>query len=158
MARQSDKTDKEATEPAQRAYFSTGPSRGWLHGLVAAVVIILVFLAGAAVANHRHPGPLNKPGVMRELGRGGSFGPHRGFGGGMGNTVTANGQTRASGVVTAVTGDSFTIAGHGSTTNVITNSSTQYHGGNQVKQNDSVVVRGTIANGSLTASQVVINP
>ena len=67
-------------------------------------------------------------------------------------------QSHLHGVVTAVNGSSFTVAGSGSTNEVQTNSSTQYQNGSQVKVNDSVVVVGTISDGKFTASKVLINP
>ena len=94
-------------------------------------------------------------------GPGGGFGfERRGLGGdGFDSNVTVDGQTRLSGVVTSVSGSGFTVAGHGVTTNVTTNSSTQYrNGSSQVKQNDSVLVLGTDSNGTITASQIIINP
>lgn len=160
MARQANKpTEEPAAAPAPGNYFSSGaPGRGWLYGLLAAVILIIVFLAGAAAANHRHRGMVFKTANMMG-GPGGEFGlgRHR-LGGGFGGNVTINGQTRVSGVVTSVNGNNFTVAGHGSTTNVTTNSSTQYQDGNQVKQNDSVIVWGTDSSGTLSASQIVINP
>lgn len=64
----------------------------------------------------------------------------------------------ARGTVTNVSGDSFTLAGHGSATQVKTSSSTQYQGGNQVKVNDTVIAFGTTSSGTLQASQIIINP
>jgi hypothetical protein len=62
------------------------------------------------------------------------------------------------GTVTSVSGDSFTLAGHGSTTQVKTSSSTQYKGGNQVKVNDTVIAFGATTDGTLDATRIVINP
>lgn len=62
------------------------------------------------------------------------------------------------GTVTNISGDSFTLAGNGAATQVKTSSSTQYRGGNQVKVNDTVIAFGTTTNGTLNATQVIINP
>ena len=165
MARQKvseDKEDKVVEErpaPAGRGYFSPAPAhRGWLYGVLTVIVLILVFMFGAAAQRHHS---------SREfMVTGGGFktsfiGPGRmheqGFGFG-GDTQTANGESRLNGVVTSVSGANFTVAGNGATNNVTTNSSTQYQGGNQVKQNDTVIVRGTSSNGTITATQIVINP
>ncbi len=67
-------------------------------------------------------------------------------------------QNRVAGVVTAVSADSFTIAGNGGAKNITTTSSTQYQGGNKVKINDTVIVYGKTSGNSLQASFIVINP
>src|SRR4051812_16005669 len=128
MARQADKPVETQTGPNHYSTFNN--NRGWLYGLAGLVVLILVFMAGAGIANHRH-GEMGFKygGVARAPG---GFGGGRRFGGAGQGTVTINGQTRTSGVVTSVNGSSFTLAGHGSTTNVTTSGSTQYQGGNQV--------------------------
>lgn len=163
MARQKETADKEEgvveKRPAPgRSYFSTAPAHnGWLYGALAAILVILVFMLGVAAERHHNSGQtfFSKAGF-----RTGFMGPERmhegGFG--FGGTQTADGESRTTGVVTSVNGDNFTVAGNGATTNVTTNSSTQYQGGNQVKQNDTVIVRGTTSNGTLTATEVVINP
>jgi hypothetical protein len=170
MARQTNQTedikkDSEAKErpaaPASHSHFSTGPTnRGWLYGVGAAVIVILVFLAGAGVASHRHQDMVFKTGGFAGMPGGGYSFEHHGFGGGGfgSGTTSANGQTVSRGVVTSVNGTDFTIAGNGGTTNVTTDSSTQYQNGSQVKQNDSVVIWGTQKSGTITASRVVINP
>jgi hypothetical protein len=135
--------------------------RNWVNGAVAALIVILIFLAGTSFANHHRQDMQSKHIFATQ---GGPFGAglERGTRGGMhgtlGDSTTSNGETHLSGVVTAVNGDSFTVAGSGATTSVTTNSSTQYKGGNTVKQNDTVIVVGTSANGTLTATNVVINP
>ncbi len=166
MARSTDKPEPEKVvkeapveRPVQRNYFSTSNQRGVLYGLLVFVALLIVFAAGAAAANHH-----------RAAFRTASFagGPGTAYAGPMrgghergfmtGGKFDSNGQSRVMGVVTSVNGSSFTLAGNGSTTNVTTNSSTQYQGGNSVKQNDTVLVRGTSSSGNITAAQVVINP
>jgi hypothetical protein len=128
-------------------------SRNWAYGLGAVLLLLVVFMAGVGVANHHR--------MRNNIGLAGGYaarfaGPgHRKM---MAGDFRTNSGDRTSGVVTAVNGSSFTLAGHGATTNVVTNSSTQYRGGNTVKQNDSVLVFGTTSGGTLTATQIVINP
>lgn len=125
-------------------------SHNWLYGLLGLLILIIVFMAGVGIANHRwhnNAGPGKRFAMAAGARRAGRFGA-----GG------ANQADRTRGVVTAVDGNNFTIAGNGGTTKVVTSSSTTYQNGNQVKQNDSVVVFGTTSNGTLTATRVVINP
>lgn len=163
MARQKDTADKEEKvaeeRPApSRSYLNAAPARhGWLYGALAIIVLLLVFMFGAAAERHHSSRQM----VFGAAGFKTSFiGPgrmhERSFG--IGGTQTANGEDRTTGVVTSVNGNNFTVAGNGATTNVTTNSSTQYRGGNQVKQNDTVIVRGTTSNGTITATEIVINP
>jgi len=79
-------------------------------------------------------------------------------GGMMGGSRYNTGQSSIRGVVTAVNGSTFTVAGNGATNDVETTSSTQYRNGSQVKVNDSVVAFGSTNSGKFTATQVVINP
>jgi hypothetical protein len=69
-----------------------------------------------------------------------------------------NNQSRIEGVVTQVNGSTFTIAGHGVTNDVDTNTSTQYSGGSQVRVNDTIVALGTVSGGRFTATHVILNP
>jgi len=163
MARQKDSVDKEdkvvEERPApSRSYFSAAPAhRDWLYGALTVVILILVFMFGAAAERHHNSRELMVTGggfKTNFIGPGGAR--ERGFR--FDGPQTANGENRTTGVVTSVNGDNFTVAGNGATTNVTTNSSTQYQGGNQVKQNDTVIVRGTSSNGTITATEVAINP
>jgi len=67
--------------------------------------------------------------------------------------------TRLTGVVTQVNGDSFTIAGNGTTKTIKTNADTSYNSTDKkVSVNDSVIVTGTDSNGTFTATTVnVVN-
>lgn len=161
MARQRTNIKKEPTAAPAATATTVRPNRvinmgsGWLSGLLVAVLVLLVFLAGIAVADHHRGRVFGAGNMVKRSGLAGGFGLRRhGFGG----QAARDGQTRLNGVVTSVSGSGFTVAGHGSTTNVTTNSSTQYQGGNQVKQNDSVIVRGSQSNGTITATEVAINP
>lgn len=145
------------TKPQSSSSRYFKPEHGWLYGLLVLIVGVLIFIAGMAVANHHN----YRTGFFGGGYNVGMFGRHGGMMGlrsGLDGTTTINGQTRIKGVVTSVNGSSFTIAGNGSTTNVTTSSSTQYQGGNQVKQNDTVTVFGTTSNNTLSATEVVINP
>lgn len=65
--------------------------------------------------------------------------------------------SRLTGVVTQVNGDSFTIAGNGTTKTIKTNSDTSYNTADKkVSVNDSVIVAGTDSNGTFTATTVNI--
>ena len=65
--------------------------------------------------------------------------------------------TRLTGVVTQVNGDSFTIAGNGTTKTIKTNADTSYSTADKkVSVNDSVIVTGTDSNGTFTATTVNI--
>jgi len=65
--------------------------------------------------------------------------------------------TRLTGVVTQVNGDSFTIAGNGTTKTIKTTTDTNYNTADKkVSVNDSVVVKGTDSNGTFTATSVNI--
>ena len=154
--------EKENTAHSRNNWYSTNSGgRGLAYGAGAVIVLLIVFMLGAAAAGHHRvyrtggfygggPGP-----VTVGMGRGERVFMHSGN---FGGTVTDNGQTRTTGVVTAVNGSSFTLAGNGATTNVTTNGSTQYQNGNTVKVNDTVMVVGTTSNNTLTATSVVINP
>jgi hypothetical protein len=153
MADESEKKSKSVTINTQRS---------WIYGVGAVLILILVFMAGMGAAAH-HEEMKGKRGIFTV--QRGEFGTHMGgspMGAGirheLGSSTTSNGETRLSGVVTAVNGSSFTVAGSGATNNVTTNSSTQYQSGNQVKVNDTLLVTGTSSNGTLTATHIVINP
>lgn len=72
------------------------------------------------------------------------------------NSTTSN--TRFSGVVTAVSGDTITVAGNGATTKVLVSSNTTYTGGTEpAKVNDTITALGAKdSNDSLVASAVYL--
>lgn len=126
------------------------------HGVAAAVVIVivgLILLAGAFAAGAHARRWDSRPALMGQKRVIGARGFGSRFGGGTFNTTD-----QVSGVVTAVNGSTFTVASNGATKDVITNSSTQYEGGDSVKVNDSVLVQGSTSNNQFTADTVVINP
>lgn len=151
MARQVDAPTEKETAPSNH-YTTFSNGRGWLYGLAGLVILVIVFIAGAAVGNHRNIAR----GVFYGNQGAGVIGPRRAMGG-LGRGLYST-QNRISGVVTSVNGSTFTVAGNGSTTTVTTSSSTQYQGGNSVMQNDSVLVYGTLSNNTFNAAQIVINP
>lgn len=132
-------------------YVNTTVHKGWLIAAGVAIVVILILMAASVgrrfSVNHNEVA----------FGRRGGFSlvqkaPLR-FGGESGTA-----QNRLTGVVTAVNGSSFTIAGDGATNTVTTNSSTQWQGASSVKTNDSVVVLGNLSNNTFTATEVAVNP
>lgn len=136
--------------------------RYWLAGGVAAMVLTL--LIGVLIGNVitiRRPGGL----TLARFSGNEITAPIKGFSGGRGMAMgvpdveernKANYQ-RIRGVVTAVSGDTFTVAGNGATNSVKTDSSTEYIGGDSVKVNDTVLVLGTTSESTFTASKVYIN-
>lgn len=67
----------------------------------------------------------------------------------------ANSTSRVTGVVTAVSGDSITVAGEGTTTKVVVSSDTTYVGSSQpAAVNDTIVVTGTKSGDTFTAATV----
>ena len=140
-----DKNDKTQAPNRMRS--------GW--GLALAIIVILL----VAIAIGMSAGRFNDDRFgMHGGGRGGGFTMMHGSGGvGMGGRI-GNGQDRVTGTVTALNGQNFTVAGHGSSYQVQTNSSTQYQNGNTVKLNDTIVAFGTTNSGTLTATLVTINP
>lgn len=128
--------------------------RNWAYGVAGVLIILFVLMASVGFARRHEEFKEAVP--LGGFKTGLSTRPHHFMmGGGQTNVNTGD---RVTGVVTAVDGSSFTLAGFGSTTNVTTNSSTQYQGGNTVKVNDTVAAIGTTSNGILTATQVSINP
>ncbi len=119
--------------------------------IICAAFLLLILLA-AATAVHRVAtvvamGPTQRKITMMPGGPGVGY---RQF-------VQPNG-SQLQGVVTVVNGDKLTIAGNGTTSTVTTTSSTQYVGASSAAVDDTVDVMGTSSNGTLTATQIVVNP
>ncbi len=124
--------------------------RGWAWPLAVVVIAIMAFMfAGMIFAFSWWNGGYGFNGTDRFDMMNGRYGMH---------SWTTAGRDRLFGTVTSVSGDSFTVAGNGSSTTVKTDSSVQYTYGDQVKVNDSVLVYGTKDNGTLKASRIIINP
>lgn len=124
---------------------------------VVGIAIVLAFTAGM-ILEHSSRGrqairPMGVGGFV--MGERGQAGPH-----GFSRRLNSSDEnlSHISGVVTTVNGSTFTVAGHGTTNSVQTTSSTQFTGGDKVAVNDSVLVSGSTANGTFTATQVAINP
>lgn len=126
-------------------------NKGLIIGAAAIVALVMVFGVGLG-AGRMSWRMQDRPGIKMMDRRGGMMPSGWGQGG-----ISSN-QARLSGVVTAVNGSSFTLAGGGVTNSVTTNSSTQWDGADSVKVNDSALVFGTTSNGTFTATQVVVNP
>ena len=143
---------KEVENPKEtRAY--SHPGYKIAAAVVALILVFGVFVVGAIAgraSGDRFMGWHNsitiKPGPAMMQRRGVSQG---------GLFSTTN---HISGVVTAVNGDSLTVAGNGATNTVTTNSSTQYQGGGSVKINDTVIAFGSTSSNTFTATEVDINP
>jgi hypothetical protein len=152
----SSKESKDVPAVADTNHYSIhNDRRNWLvSGLI---IVLILLLIGAIAHNHQ-----DSRGFGRKAGAFGAVGMRRegklmGGGGKFNSTIGSN-QNRIQGVVTAINGSTITVAGHGATNDVETNSSTQYQNGSSVKVNDSVVAFGTISGGKFTATQVVVNP
>jgi hypothetical protein len=120
----------------------------------AAVLVLVGLVAGVWMhidREHNRQNPMismvGERGIMRMgLENGSSINPTDG------STIT-----RLTGVVTQVNGDSFTIAGNGTTKTIKTDSNTSYNTTDKkVSVNDSVIVTGTDSNGTFTATTVSI--
>ncbi len=148
---------QEVAEKAPKKPADTGAAKkAWPTVMtVAAGVIIFVigFFAGHIGGSYRMAA-FHRAGVRFGFAR--NYGPGM-QSGGMPAGITAN-TNRITGVVTAVNGQSFSLAGGGATATIQTNGSTQYSGGSSVAVNDTVVVTGTNNNGTWSATRVVINP
>jgi endonuclease YncB( thermonuclease family) len=86
-----------------------------------------------------------------------SAGPRGGMRGGMmGGDVNSATSTRVMGVVTAVDGDTITVAGNGAATKVVVNDNTNYTGDDKpAKVNDTIMASGARqSDGTLLASTV----
>lgn len=147
-----DKTKKEDKKAEENDQNNSGSKSGLI--LAAILAIVVIFLLGALVDhtvnyNRNHRAAVITAGFV---GGGGMGFRQREF---IGQAVTTN-QIEVGGVVTAVNGQSFTLAGNGTTNTVQTNSSTQFVGASKVSVNDSVVAVGTTNNDTFMATQVVV--
>jgi hypothetical protein len=139
------------------------PGKEWLYVLAAVIVVLLAYGIGyAAATNHYDNQKVTTRGFYaRSMGDGPVTIGHGGamMGSGQYGTRTMfEDSDHFHGVVTAVSGANFTIAGSGASTNVVTSGSTSYQNGNAVKQNDSVIIEGSKSGDTITATKVIINP
>jgi hypothetical protein len=153
----SNEVSDQKSEVHAHHHSTVAPGRNWTNILLGIVIVLLVLVIAGGM--HRHHSMPDRGFQTRTFGPVGMGGGEHGFsvrtGGGAG---IADSQAHLMGVVTAVNGDTFTVAGSGSTTDVKTSSSTQYRNGSAVKVNDSVLVAGSISGGTFQASEVVVNP
>jgi hypothetical protein len=142
-------------------------SRSWVVGFVAIVVVVYLMLVVAGlwvvhsfVAEHRNVGNnLNTQQVGRyQLNWRGdrTFNVWQSNSDGLTTTTTNTTYTQTEGVVTAVNGDSITVAGGGKTQTIKTNSSTTYADDVKPVVNDTVVVVGTKDGDTITATQISV--
>jgi hypothetical protein len=144
-------------KPEDKNDKTPAPSRmhgGWLLVLGGIVVLLVVFAIGMSAGRFNN----GRFGMHGKGGRSGGFMMMQGRSGAGTSGRVGNSQDRITGTVTAVNGSNFTVAGHGSSYQVQTNSSTQYQNGSTVKVNDTIVAFGTTNSGTLTATLVAINP
>jgi hypothetical protein len=143
-----------APQPAAANGYHYYHRRPWGVPILIIVILIILFGLFASWAGWRYDrnGHLGFNGDMRRPY--GQMTP----GYSSGSNGIYNNEIRLQGVVTAVNGTEFTVAGNGSSNTVQTDSTTQYQNGSGVAVNDSVIVYGTINNGMFTAKTVVINP
>lgn len=162
MAKDETQSKKVESAPTNDKFMSIKARNHWLYALVGVVVLVFVFTAGFAAANaHRdmyRTGGFLGDGYSAKRFVGGPNGPMGGRRVMLEGNNLPDAQDHVRGVVIKVDGSNFTVAGSGSTTNVTTDTSTQYHGGNTVKLNDTIITVGTTSNGTLKASELVINP
>jgi hypothetical protein len=151
-----DKKDRDAVKPVNEAEPLPKHDHTLLIVSVGLALVVVLFVGIGLGAWGR-----NQRAVMRSVSIAGGFpGPKvvSSYVGGAGVGPVVNSADSVSGTVTTLNGSSFTVAGYGSSTNVQTDSSTQYRYGDSVKVDDTVVVYGTTNNGTLSASLVSINP
>ncbi|MEI6237107.1 MAG: DUF5666 domain-containing protein [Candidatus Saccharibacteria bacterium] len=152
-----EKTVKSEQEVNEKKRDTKGSDKtlAWVLGGLAIFIFAFVFIGcfGLVAYNRNHSDNIGvgKIGFMNDSRP--RFEHRRLMGGG---DMTENNQIVVNGVVTTINGQSFTIAGNGTTNTVQTNSSTQYSGSTKVSVNDSVTVSGSTNNSVFTATQVVI--
>jgi hypothetical protein len=136
---------------AKRPSWATTPVL--LGAIIVILVLLVVFLGGLAAGHYSDnsaPAGAHQRFMDNRANGPASHGGLRGLMGDNQNVVT--------GAVVSVSGDSFTVAGGGTTTQVKTTSSTQFRGANSVKTNDTVVAVGTKDGDTLNATRVAVNP
>lgn len=134
-------------------------------GVVATVVVVAVVIGGwAFVVGHERgvatsqTRTLGRYGMMNGQGNGGQYGGSQYFNRGGFRRGGALQSSAASGVVTAINGDTITVSGQGKQVTVKKSDSTTISGDEtSVAVNDTVVVYGTTnSDGSITATRIVI--
>jgi hypothetical protein len=136
------------TQSTKPAWVNT---RNILIAIIVALVLLVVFLGGVAASN------LDDDFGRRATVHSGMRFNHDSQRGGLRDILGKN-QGVVTGVVTAVNGNIFTLAGDGTTTQVTLSSSTQYNGASSVKINDTVVAVGTKNGDTFQANRIAVNP
>lgn len=158
--------DKEITKADQSQDTATNasiPAKDHKHDkhtalLVCGAALLVLVGLGAGLLLHRGTDDRRIPmfGGMVEKGIMNTGGPRAGMNTTV-NPTDGSTVTRLIGVVTQVNGDSFTIAGNGTTKTIKTDSNTVYNTTDKkVNVNDSVIVTGTDSNGTFTATFIRI--
>ena len=155
----------DSVTKTKRSIFTQVPVWGWVVMSAAAFFALLGFVAVGYAAIHNI---FNKDDIVRTRGTGdyalrddqvGSGSGTRGLGngmmGGFGMRDDTNTTSRVSGVVTAVDGDTITVAGYGTTTKVKVTSSTTYSGSSEpAAVNDTITAFGSTSDDVLTARPI----
>jgi hypothetical protein len=66
--------------------------------------------------------------------------------------------TQVNGVITAISGNTLTVAGNGTTRSVTVSSSTQYSGATSAAVNDTVIANGSVTGTTFDATTILVNP
>ncbi len=124
----------------------------------------LCFTAIHAVTNRLDDSTSTRGFSQMSVDRSGSFSQNGGMMRGQGmmgprdDFSTDDSTSRVQGVVTAVDGQTITVAGNGTTTKVVVQDSTTYSGDEEpAKVNDTVMAYGTKDGDTLTATRVFLN-
>ena len=134
----------------------------WILAIVASSVLLILLLVGGAIGMFMHGAGRYDERYERGMHMNGGYGytsvRFGGMGYNAGNTATTN-VTRLNGVVTAIDGNTLTVAGSGKTTKVEVGSATIYNGdATSAAVNDTVGVLGNKnSDGSIAASQITIS-
>lgn len=165
--KQSDKTEPVVAPVKAVKTWRNVPVWGWAIGaLIVFFAVVGMVAACFSVFNHANNRLVttSRVGMMQ---RGltddqDQFSTGRsGFGGRMmgGMGTSTNSSTRVSGVVTAVDGNTITVAGNGTTTKLTVSDSTTYGGSTKpAAVNDTIMATGaTASDGSFTAATVYLS-
>jgi hypothetical protein len=148
-------------------------SRRWMIGVVAAVIsLFVVIVIGSIVFNqvlnnrlvgmgtnggYGHSAMMHQFGEPSRVAGEQTFSQTATTSDGLTSTSTTTTYTQTQGVVTAVSGDSITVAGGGKTLTVKTTSATTYANDSKPVVNDTVVIIGTKDGSTITATQIAVN-
>ena len=140
--------DSNSNNSVSSKYHVCGSYNKLIIAFVSLVVLAVVFCSGIAI------GRFVGHNRMFNINHGDMFG--RRFNSQSTSQSVAN-EIQISGVVTAVNGNSFNVAGNGVTNTVYTNSQTVYLNSTKPSVNDAVRVLGSISNSKFTAQSISVN-